>query len=104
MPRMILSNAHKHRAGRKGQGNASLTKTVRDRIHQVYNAKWEQLLAQPTPAMKRAKKNCEAQQAQRDKQDIANIMQHLKDNELTQALRVLNGPPELAKPEQIMKE
>ena len=41
LPRMILANHHKHRAGHKGQGNATHTKTIRHRINLVYNAQWD---------------------------------------------------------------
>ena len=44
IPRFVLANRHKHRAGRKGQGNATLTKTIRYRISLIYNAQWDKLL------------------------------------------------------------
>ena len=38
IPRMVLANMHKHRGGKKGQGNASFTKTVRQRIDLIYKS------------------------------------------------------------------
>ena len=108
LPRMILANHHKHRAGHKGQGNATHTKTIRHRINLVYNAQWDKLLEKPDktnkpPNHKRPQQQQQQQQHQ-DKQDITNIMQHLHDNDLTNALKVLHGPPQLATPEQVRHE
>ena len=79
IPRMVLSNTNKHRAGRKGQGNSSQTKTIRQRIALIYSAQWEQLLTQTEPDRKRAKTSSTKQhlQTQRDKEDIKHIVQHL---------------------------
>ena len=93
IPRMVLSNAHRHRAGHRGQGHASLTKTIRQRINLIYSGRWEELLTHQSAPLKRGKPNQQQQHQQRDKQDIANIMKHLRDDELSYAIRVLNGPP-----------
>ena len=105
IPRMVLANMHKHRGGKKGQGNASFTKTVRQRIDLIYKSKWDELLSQPDLGPKRTKTNQRQHQLQqRDQQDVKNIIQHLQDNELHEALRIFNGPPQLACPEQIRRE
>ena len=44
-PRLVFHNNHRRkRAGRKGQGNASYTKTIRTRIQQIYDAEWDALI------------------------------------------------------------
>ena len=112
MPRMILNNTSRIRAGRRQQGDASHAKAVRTRIQQVYAGQFALLLypdettsKRPRPNTRQSKQHQQQdEQQQRDKHDIKAIMQHLHDNELAQALKVLHGPPELATAEQIQAE
>ena len=43
-PRMVLSNTHKHRAGKRNQGTHSHAATIRNRIQLIYRAQFDQLL------------------------------------------------------------
>ena len=111
LPRMVLNNTSRIRAGRRKQGNASHAKTIRSRIQQLYAGQYTLLLyaeeatsTRPRPQARQPQRQQQHDHNQRDKQDIKAITQHLHDNELAQALKVLQGPPELATAEQIQAE
>ena len=84
-------------------------KTIRTRISMIYAAQFEQLIYTDDNTRKRHRLNKTKtqhnhDQEQRDKQDITNIMHHLRDNELSEALKLLQGPPQLAPKQQIQQE
>ena len=78
---MALRNTSKHRAGRRSQGHASHTKTIRTRIQMIYSAQFEQLLYTDEASSRRPRKGKQQAHPQdqqpRDREAVADIMTQL---------------------------
>ena len=104
LPRFILGNTQRARAGRKSQGNMSHTRTIRRRIAQVYAGHWDTLLEESTPAPTTTNRRKQGHPDRSDTNDAAAILKHLENGETREALRIISGSPEIAKAKQILEE
>jgi hypothetical protein len=103
-PALILHISTSHRAGKRNQGNASLTSTIHKRMSLVRQGRWDVLAADLQAPTNKIQKRQQMTDKQRNVRDIQSIQQFLGDNEVQRALRVLDGPLQLAGDEQIQEE
>jgi hypothetical protein len=102
LPAMIAHRPTESRAGKKGQGKATLTNIILARLKQAYLGQWSDLLAQieyPSDQPKQTRT-----QTQIDQDTVKQIQQALEEKEVARALKALHGPLQLADDAQITQE